>query len=253
MIKDVHMSTETATAAPPGAATPAPSTAQRILDAAERSMARHGIRRVSMADVAAEAGLSRGAVYLHFAHRAALVDAVLARTAARFVASSEPAVRSGTTLADQVAEAAVFIRQHLGDAVLTLPVPYHDSLLATIMTAQLDQLSGQWVEFWLPLLGDARRRGEIRPHLDDRAAGEWIVRLLLSFALLPPVTFERDDPDALRAFVRDHVVAGLAAAPCAGAPPPAGDRPRRPRAPTVARSRAPRDPHHDRPARKDAR
>jgi AcrR family transcriptional regulator len=200
------MSTEVA--APPDA--PAP-TRERILDAAEQCMARHGIRRVSMADVAAQAGLSRGALYLHFPQRAALVDAVLERTAARFVSSSEAAVCRRRTLAAQVAEAAVFIRQHLADGMLTLPLPADDSLMATIMTAQIDRLGQQWVAFWGPLLEAAEGRGEIRAGLDRRRwAGEWIVRVLLSFALLAPVTFDRDDPEALRSFVTAHVVAGLA-------------------------------------------
>ena len=75
----------------------------RILDAAERCMARYGLR-VSMRDVAAEAGLSRGSVYRYYADRDALVAAVLARTAERFVAASATAVDSHDTLADQVAE-----------------------------------------------------------------------------------------------------------------------------------------------------
>jgi AcrR family transcriptional regulator len=208
------MSTEVATSTVTEAAAagqPASiSTRERILDAAERCMARHGIRRVSMADVAAQAGLSRSALYLHFPQRAALVDAVLERTADRFVASSEPLVRRRDTLAGQVAEAAVFIRQHLADGMLTLPLPADDSLLATIMTAQIDRLGHQWVAFWRPLLADAEARGEIRHGLDPEWAGEWIVRMLLSFALLAPVTFDRDDPEALRAFVTAHVVAGLA-------------------------------------------
>jgi len=53
-------------------------------------------------------GISRGAVYLHFADRGTLIEAVLARAAARFVASSEESVRRRRTLAGQVAEAAVF-------------------------------------------------------------------------------------------------------------------------------------------------
>lgn len=187
-----------------------PTTGERILDAAERCMVRHGVRRVSMSDVARQAGVSRGAVYLHFADRAALVDAVLARTAARFVSSSEAAVRRGRTLAGQVAEAAVFIREHLGDSLLTLRLPAdEESLLAVIMTAQIERLGAEWVDFWLPFLADAERRGEIRPGLDHRRAGEWIVRMLMSMAVMPGVTFDADNPEAVRAFIADHVVAGL--------------------------------------------
>ncbi len=133
------------------------TTQERILDAAEQCIGRYGLRRVSMADVATRAGLSRGSVYLHFADRAALVDAVLLRVAVRFVASSEPAVRRRRTLAGQVAEAAVFIREHVGDELLTLHLQADDeSLVATVLTAQIHRLVAQWVEFWIPFLVEAR-------------------------------------------------------------------------------------------------
>jgi len=195
--------------AEPGAA--GSETEERILDAAEACMSRLGLRRVSMTDVAIQAGVSRGSVYFHFGDRAGLVDAVLARLAIRFVASSETAVRSRRTLAGQVGEAAVFIRQHLGDELLTLRLPAEgDSLLATLLSAQDDRLLSQWIDFWLPFLADAERRGEIRSGLDHRRAGEWIVRAMLSFAVMPSVTFDIDDPDAIRCFVDDHLISGLA-------------------------------------------
>jgi AcrR family transcriptional regulator len=188
------------------------STEERILDAAETCMSRLGLRRVSMTDVAVQAGVSRGSVYVHFGDRATLVDAVLTRGATRFVASSASVVRRRDTLAAQVGEAAVFIRHHLGDELLTLRLPAEgDSLLATLLSAQVDRLLAQWIEFWLPLLGDAERRGEIRSGIDHRRASEWIVRIMLSFAVMPSVTFDMDDSDAVRSFVRDHLIDGLAA------------------------------------------
>jgi AcrR family transcriptional regulator len=188
------------------------STEERILDAAESCMSRLGLRRVSMTDVAVQAGVSRGSVYFHFGDRATLVDAVLTRVATRFVTSSTPVIRSRPTLVDQVGEAAVFIRQHLGDELLTLRLPAEgDSLLAALLSAQVGRLLTQWIEFWLPFLGDAERRGEIRPGLDHRRLSEWIVRIMLSFAVMPSVTFDMDDPDAVRSFVHDHLVVGLAA------------------------------------------
>lgn len=182
---------------------------QRILDAAERCMARFGLQRFSMSDVAKDAGMSRGSVYLYFGDRPSLVDAVLARTASRFVKSSAPAVRRRHTLADQVAEAAIFIRQHLGDRVLSLGLPgEQENLVATLMTAQMERLLLEWVDFWKPFLQAAVKRGEIR-EVDFGHAGEWIVRLMLSFAVMPAVTFDADDPAAVRRFVRQHIVRGL--------------------------------------------
>jgi len=188
------------------------STEERILDAAEACMSRLGLRRVSMTDVAAQAGVSRGSVYFHFGDRATLVDAVLTRVATRFVASSTSAIASRNTLAAQVGEAAVFIRQHLGDELLTLRLPAEgESLLATLLSAQIDRLLSQWIDFWLPFLRAAEGRGEIRPGLDHQRASEWIVRSMFSFAVMPSVTFDMDDPAAVRSFVQDHLIAGLAA------------------------------------------
>src|ERR1700733_5278561 len=150
------------------------STEERILDAAESCMSRLGLRRVSMTDVAVQAGVSRGSVYFHFGDRATLVDAVLTRVATRFVTSSAPVISCRPTLVDQVGEAAVFIRQHLGDELLTLRLPAEgDSLLATLLSAQVGRLLTQWIDFWLPFLADAQSRGEIRPGLDHRRLSEW--------------------------------------------------------------------------------
>jgi AcrR family transcriptional regulator len=185
-------------------------TRARLLDAAERCVDRYGLRRVSMADVASEAGLSRGSVYNWFDDRQALVDAVLERTAERFVASSEAAVDRRRTLVGQVAEAAVFITGHLDDEALTLRLPgERESLFATLLTVRATTLVERWVEFWLPRLAAAEHRGEVRPGLDQRRAAEWIVRLMLSFAVMPSATVDLTDADDVRAFVKDHL-GGLA-------------------------------------------
>jgi AcrR family transcriptional regulator len=187
-----------------------PGTEERILLAAELCLARLGISRLSMTDVAVQAGVSRGAVYLHFADRRALIDAVLTRAANRFVASSAAPISRRRTLVAQVAEAAVFIREHLGDNVLTLRLPAdEESLLATLLTSRLERMVEEWVDFWLPYLAEAEQRGELRSGIDQRQAAEWIVRMMLSFAVMPAVSFDADSPAQVRAFVRSFIVDGL--------------------------------------------
>jgi len=191
------------------AALPAPSsTPDRILDAAERCLRRLGLQRASMGDVAAAAGMSRGSVYFHFPDREALVRAVLARAAERFVRSSESAVRARRTLATQVAEAAVFIRQHMRDG--DAPGDQSDTLLATLLTANLEGTVASWVDFWQPFLAEATLRGEIRRDLDQREAAEWIVRIMLSLAVMPSAVVDLDDVRAVRGFVGRYIVQGLA-------------------------------------------
>jgi len=187
------------------------STRERLLDAAERTIRRLGIDRFGMGDVADAAALSRGSVYRYFPDRDALIEAVLLRTAERFVARSEAAVRTRKTLAAQVAEAAVFIRAHLHDEVLTLQLPgKSDTLFAALLTANLGGVVARWIDFWQPFLAEAAVRGEIRARLDRREAAEWIVRLMLSLAVMPSAVVDLDDAVAVRAYVARYIVRGLA-------------------------------------------
>lgn len=55
-----------------------------ILDAATKVFARRGYDGARMDDVARQAGLSKGALYLYFASKSALLDAIVTRFADRF-------------------------------------------------------------------------------------------------------------------------------------------------------------------------
>jgi TetR/AcrR family acrAB operon transcriptional repressor len=54
-------------------------TRERLLDAAERVFVEHGVARTSLTEVAAAAGVTRGAVYWHFKDKADLLAAVCER------------------------------------------------------------------------------------------------------------------------------------------------------------------------------
>jgi TetR/AcrR family acrAB operon transcriptional repressor len=51
-------------------------TRQRILTAARRRFASHGVTRTSLQDIASAAGVTRGAVYWHFTSKRALFRAI---------------------------------------------------------------------------------------------------------------------------------------------------------------------------------
>jgi TetR/AcrR family acrAB operon transcriptional repressor len=57
----------------------AQETRNRILDAAEQVFQRQGVSRTSLAYVADEAGVTRGAIYWHFKNKADLYDAMIKR------------------------------------------------------------------------------------------------------------------------------------------------------------------------------
>jgi AcrR family transcriptional regulator len=188
------------------------ATPDRIVDAAEHCIRRWGIRRVSMNDVAREAGLSRGSVYRYFADRDALVQAVLERTSERHIALAEPTIRRRRSLAAKVAEAAAFIRLHIDDELsLGLRARPDEPELAALRLAQAGRTLERWVEFWVPYLEDARARGEVRADLDVRQAAEWIMRVLISLVTVPSVTIDLTNADHVRTYVRDHLVRGFRA------------------------------------------
>src|SRR5512145_2660241 len=56
------------------------ATREALIDAAERVFRRNGVTRTSLADVAAEAGMTRGAIYWHFRDKAELLEAMCSRT-----------------------------------------------------------------------------------------------------------------------------------------------------------------------------
>ena len=76
----------------------------RILDAAMRVFRRHGFRRSSIEQAAEEAGLTRQALYHHFASKEALFRAVLERLyeqgLAAEIAAAKAAEEAGLELAD---------------------------------------------------------------------------------------------------------------------------------------------------------
>ena len=56
------------------------ATREALIDAAEQVFRREGVTRTSLAEVAAAAGVTRGAIYWHFRDKAELLDAMCERT-----------------------------------------------------------------------------------------------------------------------------------------------------------------------------
>jgi AcrR family transcriptional regulator len=58
---------------------------QRILDAAEELVVHYGYDKTTVSDIAREAGVSKGAIYLHYASKDELFDALIVREIQRYV------------------------------------------------------------------------------------------------------------------------------------------------------------------------
>lgn len=76
--------------------------AQAILDAAERLFVRYGYRKSSMDDVARDAGIAKGTVYLYYPGKEALFRALLERTGAKVLQASTTAAHAPLPFEDRL-------------------------------------------------------------------------------------------------------------------------------------------------------
>lgn len=180
-----------------------------LLDATAQTLRALGPRRFSLTAVAETAGVSRGTVHNTFGTRENAIRLALEHLAVGFITTMSAAVEAQHTLADQVAAVAVLISTHRSrpDAWRTGGVDENNLVL--LLGNSGDYLMRRALELWTPLVEAAQRSGEVGADLDPKRASEWIVRVLFSFELLPPVGINLDSPRSVRKFVKDHIVTGL--------------------------------------------
>jgi AcrR family transcriptional regulator len=74
----------------------------RILDAAQSLFVRYGVKRTSIDDVAREAGVAKGTVYLSFESKAKLFAAIAERFCANVLADAQQVVLEATPLSQRL-------------------------------------------------------------------------------------------------------------------------------------------------------
>lgn len=167
---------------------PTPTTRESLLAAAYRCIARAGIARTTLDDVAREAGVSRPTLYRHFpGGRDALVRDVVVWEASRFLGDITAAVAdipdTPSLVEELVIVAAERVRRHevLQKVVETEP----DRLLPLLVTGL-----GGLLALLRPLLLQALARAEPLDLTDDgarrsRLAADHLARMVLSIVASP--------------------------------------------------------------------
>ncbi len=189
-------------------ATP-PTARDRLLDATERCLRRSGLRRITMTDVAREAGLSRAWLYRHFPDRASLVLATLARIDEQFWTDAHARIATAHGISARVAEAVALSREQRPGALLLELQSREPEAFAAVMGTGLRQMMPGMATFWHRYLEEAISGGEIRPDIDVIRAGEWIMRMVLSLVTVPGHAVDVDDRVAVHGFLNEFLVAGL--------------------------------------------
>ena len=186
----------------------------RILAAALEAATIHGLAKLSMADVAKRAGLSRQTLYRHFPSKDALVAALVAAETDKLVgavlAVSEPVEDPQRSLAAGLTAALRVVRDH----------PLLDRLLTTEPEALLPLLTTDGG----PVLSRVRSvvEGIVAGHTPELGAdpvglrrfADVVTRLLVSYAVSAP----DDPPEVVAGYVSAFLLRGALGSPCPRSP-----------------------------------
>lgn len=154
----------------------AEETRATLLEAAAAVFARDGFEGASIADIAASAGLSTGAIYAHYDGKADLFAAIIRDHAQRH---ADRLMAAGTDLADAVIEiGATFDRRTVAEGALiaeAIMVAKRDPEIKQILSG----LFSERMETFAGLVRDAQRTGGIREDVD----AEVLARLSFTISL----------------------------------------------------------------------
>lgn len=188
-----------------------PSTRERVLDAAEACLRRDGIRKTSVLQVAAEAGVSRAWLYRLFPDKSTLLSAALIRRDEAFWVDAQHQVDAANGFAAKVAAAILLSRAApLGPLATELRDNEPDAFAEVIGTYVEDIIPGMaW--FWRHQLEMAVTAGELRADLDLEAAAEWVMRVVVSLVSVPGVAVNIDDRASIEKTLKLFLMPALAA------------------------------------------
>ena len=178
-------------------------TTARVLDAAYEEFSLVGIRRTTMEDVARRAGVSRVTVYRHVANKDALVEQVLRREFQRYAMDYVAEMQEADRAVDRIVHG--YLR--------TIQAVRSNPLLSKLLAVELDELVASMAGsaehvlslariFVAHLLRMEQAAGEIADDIDVDVVAELMVRVAVSFVLIPSEVVDLDDEEATLAMVR---------------------------------------------------
>ena len=175
---------------------------ERILDAARDLVAASGLRNLTMDDVAARAGVGRMTVYRRFSGRDRLIDALAIREVRRCLAELDAAVDTSDPIAEQIADGFAaslrLIREH---PLLDRFARHEPETALEALNADGGTIFALSRAFTAGLIREAQDRGEVGP-LDADQAAELLVRLGVSFVLIPGTALPLEDEGRAREVAR---------------------------------------------------
>src|SRR4051794_28122113 len=182
---------------------------ERVIDAALRCIARWGIGKTTLDDVAREASCSRATIYRQFpGGKDALLHAMTRLELERFFAGLARRLDDAGGLEDLLVSGITYASRALDNhEALRFVLAYEPELvLPKVSFRQADRVLSCVTAFASPYLA---------PYVGDEDAprvAEWVARLVLSYTLAPADGVDVHDEESVRRLVRTYVLPGLVTA-----------------------------------------
>jgi len=182
---------------------------QRVIDAALRCIARWGIGKTTLDDVAREASCSRATIYRLFpGGKEALLEATTRLELDRFFTGLAERFDEASTLEELLVAGVVYASRALAShEALQFILAYEpEVVLPNVAFRQADRVLAAVSTFAAPYLA---------PYVgaeDAPRVAEWVTRLVLTYTLAPADGVDVGDEESVRRLVRTFVLPGLVSA-----------------------------------------
>ena len=182
----------------------APSAEDRVLDAARRCVDRWGLSKLTIDDVAAEAGVSRATLYRLFpGGKDVMFDALRVRELQEFFSGMRDDLHHVESLLDfSVQVAGYAIREMRNDEHLAMMLATEEGTALKSLTVEgLPRILRVASEYITPLIGEFLAPEESAVYV------ELLARLVISYFLAPSEHFDLADPESATNLFRPFVAA----------------------------------------------
>jgi AcrR family transcriptional regulator len=178
--------------------------AERILQAAREELEAYGLRRTTLDDIAARAGVGRATLYRRFSSRDALLAALVARDAQQLIANVDAEMRVHETAQERlIAAFLAFLSQLRDHALLRRVVVSDPEVILPILTSPLTLALGR---DYIAAQAEREQAEGAQLTADPQVIGEMLARFAHSLALTPDSVLPLGDEEALRALARATLV-----------------------------------------------
>ncbi|WP_051341921.1 TetR/AcrR family transcriptional regulator [Pseudonocardia spinosispora] len=149
-----------------------------LLKTAEECFERYGVRRVTMDEIAAAAGVSRPTLYRYFGDRDSLIKSIVDHRAGKLVSKVHRLLDEQATLADKLIAGTLFL----------VDIGRNDQFIRELLRSDSDHFTNELMieqgtatafadAVWSPTLHKAASDGLLPEDFDERMAYRWLTSI----------------------------------------------------------------------------